>query len=257
MWLVLGAVAAVTSLPLGDGHVSYSTPKQGWIYLCAGGPAGGGGAVGGSTPWIHGSTFDPSAKPVVAGSVTWPNARISFTKVNGHVHVVGNGLPKSTPTGVFPIQPGTTAYQYDRNPNTIVAQTINWTLPIPKPASRPSCLTGGPIGIAVNGVPIFDALDALNRDGVAHEIQDSCGGHPQQQGMYHYHEITSCLPKTGLVGYALDGYPIYAGGGYTDAQLDACHGITVKGQYRYEATAAYPYTLGCFHGSPLKLPPPR
>jgi hypothetical protein len=173
------------------------------------------------------------------------------------LHVVGNGLPKNTPTGVFPIQSGTTAYAYDRNPNSIEPQSINWTLPIPKKASRPGCLTGGPIGIAVNGVPIFDALDALDRDAVAHEMQDSCGGHPQQQGMYHYHAILSCLPKKGLVGYALDGYPIYSGSGYTDAQLDACHGITVNGKYRYEATAAYPYTLGCFHGSPLKLPPPR
>jgi hypothetical protein len=88
-------------------------------------------------------------------------------------------------------------------------------------------------------------------------MQDRCGGHPQLQGMYHYHAIGPCLPRSGLVGYALDGYPIYAGGRWTDAQLDACHGHVVHGGYRYEATAEYPYTLGCFHGTPLRLRPPR
>jgi hypothetical protein len=119
-------------------------------------------------------------------------------------------------------------------------------------------------------VAIFDALDAEDRDAVAHEVQDSCGGHPQQQGVYHYHAIPSCLTEgeskkkpSGLVGYALDGYPIYgprgAGGKLlTDADLDACHGQTSRvwfeGRwqriYHYNATLEYPYTLGCFHGTP-------
>ncbi len=33
---------------------------------------------------------------------------------------------------------------------------------------------------------IFDALDAGDRDAVAHEVQDSCGGHTQRGGVYHY-----------------------------------------------------------------------
>jgi len=266
LFAVVGAVAAVAAapmtLPLGDGHVSTSAATRGSVYICPAGP--GGGAGGGAQvdgPWIHGSTFEPGAKPTVSGHVLWANARISFTQVNGRLRVVGNGLPKRSPTGVFPIQDGTTAFQYDRNPNSIEAQSIDWLLPKPKAAAKPGCLTGGPIGIAVNGVPIFDALDALNRDAVAHEMQDACGGHPQAQGMYHYHSIDvtgSCLPRTGLVGYALDGYPIYGpykanGKPWTDAELDACHGHVVKGSYRYQATLEYPYTLGCFHGTPLRL----
>ena len=57
-------------------------------------------------------------------------------------------------------------------------------------------------------------------------------------GIYHYHALPSCLTQTNskkskLVGYALDGFPIYNGRDedgkrYTNADLDACHGIKSK-----------------------------
>ena len=69
-----------------------------------------------------------------------------------------------------------------------------------------------------------------------------------------------------VVGYALDGFPITgrrgdAGKLLSNADLDACHGhvgtIVVDGKrvrtYHYHATLEYPYTLGCFHGTPLRL----
>jgi hypothetical protein len=183
----------------------------------------------------------------------------------------GNGLPKGSTTGNFPIQPSDDAYAYDRNPNSIRSQGVYYSLPLhPKRASSPGCLSGGPIGIARNGVAIFNALDAADRDAVAHEIQDLCGGHPQQQGLYHYHGIPSCLTKNdstkrhaSLVGFALDGFAIYGprgGGGrlLSDDDLDACHGhvgkVWLDGRrqrvYHYHATLEYPYTLGCYRGTP-------
>src|SRR5207249_3784817 len=119
------------------------------------------------------------------------------------------------------------------------------------------------VGIAVNGIPIYNAFDAGGRDAAAHEIQDRCSGHPQMNGQYHYHSIPACLlngssiKQSGLVGYALDGFGIYgprgAGGKLLWTQdLDACHGTTsvvswhgkrVR-MYHYVATYDFPYTVG-------------
>lgn len=274
------SATAPTSLPIGDGKVTTSGPRRGYVYSCGtgfgsaggppGGPPGGGGAqVEG--PWIHGSTYDRTAKATVDGSVQWRNAKLRTKSNSKRRTFSGNGLPTWGTTGEFPVSSGDDAYQYDRNPNSIRSQAVSYSLPShPRAASKPSCLPMGAIGIARNGVAIFNALDALDRDAVAHEVQDSCGGHPQQSGEYHYHDIPSCLTKgesknraSGLVGYALDGYPIYGPRGahgklLSNDDLDACHGqvskVYFEGRwqriYHYNATLEYPYTLGCFHGTP-------
>jgi hypothetical protein len=271
--MTLGSAASATNpaeLPIGDGHVSTSGAQRGYVYACQSGMPGGGGAFT-EGPWIRGDgTFDLTAKAIVDGAVRWSSASFKVTRTKNRRIFSGNGLPVNQATGEFPIAATDDAYNYDRNPNSIRSQSESYSLPLrPKKASSPGCLSGGPIGIAKDGVPIFDALDAENRDAVAHEVQDSCGGHPQQQGMYHYHSIPACLTAhestvkaSGLVGYALDGYPIYgprgAGGRLlTDDDLDACHGRTSKvwldgrwqRTYHYNATLEYPYTLGCFQGT--------
>lgn len=261
-------VAAATNpaaLPLGDGHVG-SQPARGSVDACplptlpGGGPGGGGAA--GVVPWIHGTTWDSTAKPAVQGSLRWPSASVSFT-ISGVSRVVRtNGLPVGAPTGNFPIAATDPASRYDRNPNSIRAVPTTWTLPSsPRLAATATCLPFGPIGVTTNGVELFNALDAQKRDAVAHEVQDACGGHPGPNGAYHYHAISRCIPTSGsstLVGYALDGFGIYVEPGATNADLDACHGRTStvlwNGKptriYHYVATAEYPYTLGCFRGAP-------
>ncbi len=259
-------------LPIGDGKVTTSGPQRGYVYRCGSGmaPPGGGGAFA-DGPWIRADgTYDLTAKAIVDGAVRWPTARFKIRLTATRRVFGGNGLPEKQTTGVFPIQAGDDAYQYDRNPNSIRAGSVAYSLPRhPKRAASPSCLSEGAIGIARNGVAIFDGLDALQRDAVAHEVQDACGGHPQQQGVYHYHSIPACLlagestkRPSGLVGFALDGFPIYgprgAGGRLlTNADLDACHGrvgrVRLDGRvqriYHYHATLEYPYTLGCFRGA--------
>ena len=92
--------------------------------------------------------------------------------------ISGDGLPTNHTTGVYPIPPSDDAYQYDRNPNSIREQTVGYTLTAnPKPGA-PQCV-GGEVGIAKNGVAIFDGFDAGRRRRNAHEVQDHCGGHPQ------------------------------------------------------------------------------
>jgi YHYH protein len=192
--------------------------------------------------------------------------------------IVGNRLPKD-PTGKFPIDPNDDAYVYDRNPNSIAPATYQFNLPaIPQVAARPSCLPLGEIGVLANGGYFFNALDAGGKDAVAHEIQDRCQGHPEVIGAYHYHSVTTCLEPqnqgknhSDLVGYALDGFGIYGHRGgngkeLTNADLDVCHGHTheiewdrkrVK-MYHYHATWEYPYTVGCYRGTPVKFRmPPR
>jgi hypothetical protein len=272
--ITLGSGASATNpaeLPIGDGHVTTSGAQRGYVYACQSGGAPGGGGAFTEGPWIRGDgTFDLTAKAIVDGSVTWSSASFKVTRTATRRIFSGNDLPTRQTTGEFPIKPTDDAYNYDRNPNSIQSQSIGYSLPLhPQKAASAGCLSGGPIGIAKNGVAIFDALDAENRDAVAHEAQDSCGGHPQQQGMYHYHSIPACLTAgestkkaSGLVGYALDGYPIYGPRGahgrlLSDDDLDACHGKTSKvwldgrwqRTYHYNATLEYPYTLGCSHGT--------
>ncbi len=261
----------VTRLPLGDGRVS-TTAKRGYVYACHSVAARPGGADH-AGDWIHGSSFDLTEKAVVDGRVRW-NGKISVSRTSSTLVIRGNGLPRKTLTGRFPIAPSDDAYTYDRNPNTISSQAVSLTLPArPRIASNASCLPMGLIGIAVNGVAIFNALDDSHRDAVAHETQDLCDGHPQMRGIYHYHSIPDCLSGTTvtsqekLVGYALDGFPLLGPRGengklLTNKDLDACHGhtswITVNGKrtrtYHYHATLEYPYTVGCFRGTPVPSP---
>ena len=276
--LVAGSAFAVVAvgadphnLPIGK-SVSTSAAARGSIFACTIMSGGGGAFSTGS--WVHtDGTYDVTVKPAVEGDVGWPSAAITFTSSNGRLTIKGNGLPKGTRTGTYPVASGSEAYRYDRNPNTIKSQIVSWTLPRPVAAARPSCLSGGPIGVALNGVAIFNALDAMNRDAAAYEILDRCDGHPERTGRYHYHTIPACLTTSeragqhsSVVGYALDGYPITGSRGdggtvLSNADLDACHGhtgwIVRSGKrvrtYHYHATLEYPYTLGCFKGTPLRV----
>jgi len=261
--LATASTAAAAALPLGDGHVS-STPARGSVDACPlpSLPGGGGpGGAPGSAPWIHGASWDPSAKPAVEGSVHWPGASYSVSVAGSSRVIRTNSLPVGATTGVFPIATSDPAHAYDPNPNSIRPVPSVWTLALsPRAAAAPSCVPFGPIGVTTNGVELYNALDALKRDAVAHEEQDACGGHPGPNGGYHYHAIGPCIRVSGastLVGYALDGFGIYVERGVTNADLDACHGRTStvvwNGKrtriYHYDATAAYPYTIGCFRGT--------
>jgi hypothetical protein len=264
-----GAVDAA-AIPLGDGYVSTS-PKVGYVDSCQTSFPTTGGAPGGA-PWINtrNRTWDSLTKVAVEGAVRWPDARYSVTVSGSRRIIETNDLPVDHTTGVFPIAPGDPAYRYDQNPNSIEPQSITWSLPRnPVAARRPSCTSGGPIGVLDDGVLLFNALDGEGRDAGAHEVLDSCGEHPQMNDMLHHHAVPSCIldgatGRSTLVGYALDGYGIYvertaAGALLTNTDLDACHGRTSRVLwngteqviYHYDATLEYPYTVGCYHGTPI------
>jgi predicted secreted protein len=266
-----------TRLLIGDPYVRTTGAGVGYAFMCTGGIAGGGGAIG-KGPWFNGdgTTWNSLTKLVVSGVVSWVS---SFTiSLSGSTrNANGNGLPTHT-TGTFPVSSTDAVYAYDGNPNTISAQTIAWGLPgSPTVNATPTCLNGGSIGVLLTGVRLFAPTDALNRDAVAWEAQDSCQGHPQGSGQYHYHSISSCMAQTAatrdaagqhspLVGYAADGFGIYGnlgegGVALTNAVLDECHGhshaVTINGvstvQYHYHKTLEFPYALGCYRGTPVRV----
>lgn len=220
------------SQPLGDGNLSTAEPAVGYIYACREGGGGPGAQVAGE--WISDGFWDSTSKISVQGSVSW--ADYAPVEISQAADVRTIELPL--------------------NPNV---------------AASPTCLDGGPIGYLLDGVALFNGLDAQNLDAVAHEIQDACGGHPEREGTYHYHNVGPCAlaetegSRSTLVGYALDGFGIYVtrdtdGNLPTNADLDECHGRVsevefngeVQGVYHYEATLEYPYTVGCYRGTPAR-----
>jgi len=273
--LAVGLALLAAGVPDGPAHASgtYLTtgPRRGYVWLCRVIGGGGGALVNG--PWIHADgTYDVTAKAVVDGDVAWPQAFIDIQRQGDTRTITGNGLPTVHTTGVFPVAPTDDAYRYDPNPNTIAAQSDHVTLHAFPRKGPPRCLgdpaTGSDVGVAVDGVRIFNGLDALQRDAVAHEAQDHCSGHPEVTGRYHYHSIPACLygndsgkGHSSLVGWAFDGFPIFGPLGahgrlLSNADLDVCHGhthrVVVDGKrvvtYHYHATLEYPYTAGCFRG---------
>ena len=272
-----GAAVDPARLLVGDPYVRTTGAGVGYAFMCNAGNPGAGGATT-KGPWFNsdGTTWNSLTKLVVSGVVSWVS---SFTAVltGSTRNASGNGLPTHT-TGTFPVPTTDPVYAYDRNPNTISAQTIAWGLP-GNPAVRgtPTCLNGGAVGVMLTGVRLFAPTDALNRDAVAWEAQDSCQGHPERTGQYHYHSISSCLSQDAttrdtsgqhspLVGYAADGFGIYGnlgegGVALTNANLDECHGhshaVTINGastvQYHYHKTLEFPYALGCYRGTPVTV----
>lgn len=270
--LALPLQAHETKIPIGDGKVS-TVPKRDNVMSCQtrfNANAGGAHRTG---DWIQGNYWYPDLKPVVDGNVRWSGGGVKVSVDGATRRITSSGLPDHT-TGIYPIRASDDAYQYDRNPNAIRQTRVSIALPAePEVAARPSCTPMGMIGVALSGAAIYNALDGPGRDAVAHEIQDRCNGHPQRSGQYHYHGPSDCMEEvgalanghSGLVGYALDGFGIYGlkgegGSEVSNDDLDACHGHVgtvswdgeVRTMYHYHLTEEYPYTIGCFKGTPVR-----
>ncbi len=255
------------NVPLSDNNYITTGAKKGYVYLCNAHQDNPGSAVNG--PWIQGKKWNFLKKVSISGSIKWAQAVFKNSVAKTTRTLTGNGLPTTHTTGVFPVATTDAAHQYDANPNTISAQTLQKDLPLnPTYSKTPYCM-GGEVGIMLTGVPLFNAFDAGLRDAPAHELQDSCDGHPQGSGEYHYHSLSACFKNIGVstvLGYALDGFPItgpmVAKDKYlTTEDLDECHGIVSevvidgkkKNTYHYVMTRDFPYSAGCFRGKPVSL----
>ena len=176
--------------------------------------------------------------------------------------VQSQGYPNH-PTAVFP---------NSGNPNTIRVQDFTFRLPLePKLAGRITRVPMGAIGMALNGVVFFNPFEAggMNAvEGYSEVWLDSCCGHPQQHGVYHYHKYPSCVkspfPDDGkqhspVLGFAFDGFPIY--GPFEEAGLmakelkgerglDVCNGHQddTRGYHYHVTPGRFPYTFGGYAG---------
>lgn len=258
-----------TALPVGTSKVITTVPTSvGYLYSCGGtSPTNPGNDAQG---WISsdGTTYNLVTKMLyaVTGANSWASTFTNTIASAGRLD--GNGLPAHT-TGTFPITNDTNpqAFQYDKNPNKILTNTIAWSgLPSnPTVNATPTCLGTGAVGVFLTGARMFAAYDARGRDARAWEVTDACEGHPQQQGAYHYHSLPKCGlaadvsgQHSAVIGYAADGFAVYGpqgDGGKTiaNSDLDICHGHTdtTVTQYHYHTTETFPYTIGCYRGTPI------
>lgn len=160
--------------------------------------------------------------------------QVNISIQGNYRYINSNGIPTSH--GQFP-NPG--------NPNAISAQSYQFRVPVfPVIAQQSRPVTrGSNMGVALNGIP-FDPLSAdfwsdgqrnheyspWNYEAMYNSIQfglDHNNAHVQPNGAYHYHGLPKVLYKQlsagktppdhmVLIGYAADGFPMYALYGYSD-----------------------------------------
>jgi|TARA_Y100000739_G_scaffold129861_1_gene111793 hypothetical protein len=143
---------------------------------------------------------------------------------------------------------GYTGTPASAGPNKIEEQCITMKMPIsPSEASSKTNTSYSTIGLSLNGISFFNE-NAAPGDDITNELFtfDQCSGHPQNDGVYHYHVDPVCLIRdlggsvtdnsttvngttyswiedngsNGglLLGFLLDGFPVYGpvGNNHTD-----------------------------------------
>ena len=132
----------------------------------------------------------------------------------------------------------------------------------PVPSDKPTPIRGRDnTGVALNGV-LFGPPAPLELILSSYSLGlfDDCGGHANPHEGYHYHAANGCSElgiqpdgHTPMIGYALDGYAIYAKTDKSSVEaegLDACGGETddIRG-YHYHASAPGKNEIfGCYMG---------
>lgn len=136
-----------------------------------------------------------------------------------------------------------------------------WPIPVTPvisktPISAKNHFLRGAIAVAINGVPIFNALTNKGTDAYLTGELDDWGGHCGRADDYHYHtaplHLQEIAGKKVPIAYALDGFPIYGEteiDGKPAVGLDEFNGhFDSKKKYHYHATKTYPYINGGFKG---------
>jgi hypothetical protein len=168
------------------------------------------------TTIVLGGAMLLSKRPVTNAAP--PSHFVEITVRDGYRYITSNGIPNHA-TGRFPNR---------GNPNSIQEQRYTFRVPLqPKVADRLTDAHRQPFGVALNGVPFdpgtaefwrsnpnwrYEALSGIINLGL-----DNNNAHVQPNGAYHYHALPMGLlqqlpaeKKITLVGYAADGFPMYA-----------------------------------------------
>lgn len=223
---------------------------------------------------------EPAPHPKNAG---YPDPELTASCTDSRLTVQSNGIP---------------GYEFQQiTPNDLQAQNHSYSIPrTPTVGNDDDIPLLNVAAFAINGMPIFGPNEAEMPDPfgdpIYNGIMDFCLGHTAMAGVYHYHGVlVECLvgevpadEPSPIIGFALDGYPIFGPVGCLDAEctevvrfesgwvqtgdpstyawdnhefqasedptvLDRCNGrVGPDGNYRYHATDTFPYVLGCYHG---------
>ena len=185
---------------------------------------------------------------------------------------------------------GITSYPFvKKTPAGLKSQNFSWTVSTkPTIASTQTSIENkmSAVAFTVTGLPIYGPMEGPTPtveaygDPVYNDLLDTCGGHTGYNADYHYHQIfaiTACSLEDTIVGYALDGFPIYSNPSYKwksgyektgnpksysfkaytytggTNSLDECNGQKQDdGSYRYYITESFPYVIGCYTGTAKK-----
>lgn len=175
----------------------------------------------------------------------------SYDNLTNTLTVTGDGTP-------YPVRPG--IFPNANNPNTIVAYTFDHSFAYRGGTNTdaPGSVGLGAIGIAANGVVFFNpsagnggnppqgfSFVAAGNNTAVNFGEDLCGGHPEQNGQYHYHDsdFIECWNAnqsmagyndyygstqyngdnirhpdghSKILGFCFDGYPVYGPWGYSN-----------------------------------------
>jgi len=192
-----------------------------------------------------------------------PNSQPSLTITSTSNWICANGVRQLTANGIPDHVVG--AFPNAGNPSEISAQSVSASFSLTPAETGQATRTGGPNGVAgyvLNGVKIDagtggtcnDSGDncSLNGNVGAWNLEalgqssfnfgtDSNNAHVQPNGAYHYHGMPEgFIAKQGgnsstmtLIGWASDGFPIYARYGYSVA-TDATSPIkNITGSYQF------------------------
>ena len=186
--------------------------------------------------------------------------RVTVTCTDEHVTLSSDTYPDHT------LMTGITA----TNEQIPVPGTWAPSIPLLPRGTQGRTSNDAAVGIAVNGVPIYDytkqgdlQVDAYNPadDTVVQGELDVCNGHAGRGDDYHYHASPDCMiavmknaGDNAIIGWGLDGYPLYGhnnpdGSAIQDGRLDVCNGQPDDTfGYRYHTSAGPPYILQCLVG---------
>jgi hypothetical protein len=180
---------------------------------------------------------------------------VSTSFDNTYFYVSSNGIPNHN------MMIGITNWQQQVPISQAYTGSNSWSIPLQPvyastPLSTKSNFMKGAVAIAVNGIPIFNALNNRGEDAYKIGELDNWGGHCGKGDDYHYHSAPlhlSTLNGLKPIAFALDGFSVYGTkepDGSSMSSLDSCHGhTTTSGSvYHYHGTTDYPYVIGAMKG---------
>lgn len=233
------------------------------------------------------NTKSPSITVALKAAKWNPTVKMSYSK--NSIVLEPDGIPNherdtyyAVPNAGIVVPDATTA-NIIKDPTR--AQTYKFTIPVtPKYSATVTRTSLGSIGVMISGAVLYNPFEGdgktvamannftiTNSAGITASFVDKCAGHPTPDvGAYHYHGLPNCVTtkvdKLGksshIIGFALDGFPIYGDRNIKGKQLvaknlDQCNGIYSStpefpnGIYHYVllSTADARSSIACFHGT--------